>query len=327
MNRTNTLISTVTGFLVFLLAAAAFLLSFDALKHLAATNGIPAGKSWIYPAIVDGAIIVFSLSVLQASLNRQHTLYPWILVGAFTVLSVILNIVHAPATFLSRILAAIPPLALFLSFELLMGQIKGIVQRSGAVQSLQELEQTIRTRTAELDALIQQKQTEARLFIEKAQKDMAAWKQQQIADLEKTLGVRAGEFQTQIENWTAEVNRLENRHRMLEQNIVRLEARKSELLDARSSGVSARTKRTTAVQPDGELVTPFDSDASPVSTANKSDALDRLLLYLASNPYASLTEMGEAIGRSKSTAGSYVSELTSSGRLHQNGHGWEVLTP
>ena len=326
MNRTNTLISTLTGVLVFLLAAAAFLLSFDALKHLAATNGIPAGKSWIYPAIVDGAIIVFSLSVLQASLNRQRTAYPWVLVAVFTMMSVILNIVHAPNSFLSRVLAAIPPVALFLSFELLMGQIKGLVQRSGLVQSLQELEQIVRTRTTELDALIQQKQTEARLFIEKAQKDMVAWKQQQVADLEKTLSVQAAEFQTQIDTWTAEVNRLENRHRTLEQNIVRLEARKGDLLDTNSSGAAARTKRATAVQPDGELVTPSDSDASPVSTANKLDALDRLLLYLASNPYASLTEMGEAIGRSKSTAGSYVSELTSSGRLHQNGHGWEVLT-
>ena len=166
MNRTNTLISTLTGVLVFLLAAAAFLLSFDALKHLAATNGIPAGKSWIYPAIVDGAIIVFSLSVLQASLNRQHTLYPWILVGAFTVLSVILNIVHAPTSFLSRVLAAIPPLALFLSFELLMGQIKGIVQRSGAVQSLHELFEAIRQKQAELDELIRVRRDEMQVVID-----------------------------------------------------------------------------------------------------------------------------------------------------------------
>lgn len=173
MNRTNTLISTLTGVLVFLLAAAAFLLSFDALKHLAATNGIPAGKSWIYPAIVDGAIIVFSLSVLQASLNRQHTLYPWILVGAFTVLSVILNIVHAPASFLSRILAAIPPLALFLSFELLMGQIKGLVQRSGAIQSLQELFEAIRQKQAEFDELIRKRDSELKALVDQHKADIA----------------------------------------------------------------------------------------------------------------------------------------------------------
>jgi hypothetical protein len=173
MNRTNTLISTLTGVLVFLLAAAAFLLSFDALKHLAATNGIPTGKSWIYPAIVDGAIIVFSLSVLQASLNRQRTTYPWALVAVFTAMSVILNIVHAPNSFLSRVLAAIPPVALFLSFELLMGQIKGIVQRSGAVQSLKELFEAIRQKQAELDELIRVRRTEMQVLIEQHNAEIA----------------------------------------------------------------------------------------------------------------------------------------------------------
>lgn len=173
MNRTNTLISTLTGVLVFLLAAAAFLLSFDALKHLAATNGIPTSKAWIYPAIVDGAIIVFSLSVLQASLNRQRTTYPWALVAVFTAMSVILNIVHAPNSFLSRVLAAIPPVALFLSFELLMGQIKGIVQRSGAVQSVQELFEAIRQKQAELDELIRVRRTEMQALIEQHNTEIA----------------------------------------------------------------------------------------------------------------------------------------------------------
>lgn len=204
MNRTNTLISTLTGVLVFLLAAAAFLLSFDALKHLAATNGIPAGKSWIYPAIVDGAIIVFSLSVLQASLNRQHTLYPWILVGAFTVLSVILNIVHAPATFLSRVLAAIPPLALFLSFELLMGQIKGIVQRSGAVQSLQEILATIQKKRAELDEMIRKRQAELDVI-----------GQQHLADVQR-LTTHVEQLTTKKDALVAELHDLRQQRSLLQ---------------------------------------------------------------------------------------------------------------
>ena len=204
MNRTNTLISTLTGVLVFLLAAAAFLLSFDALKHLAATNGIPAGKSWIYPAIVDGAIIVFSLSVLQASLNRQHTLYPWILVGAFTVLSVILNIVHAPNTFLPRVLAAIPPLALFLSFELLMGQIKSLVQRSGAVQSLQELLATIQKKRAELDEMIRQRQAE-----------LDVMGQQHLADVQR-LTTQVEQLTTKKDALVAELHDLRQQRSLLQ---------------------------------------------------------------------------------------------------------------
>ena len=204
MNRTNTLISTLTGVLVFLLAAAAFLLSFDALKHLAATNGIPAGKSWIYPAIVDGAIIVFSLSVLQASLNRQHTTYPWALVAVFTAMSVILNIVHAPNSFLSRVLAAIPPVALFLSFELLMGQIKGLVQRSGAVQSLQELLATIQKKRAELDEVIGKRQAELNVI-----------GQQHLADVQR-LTTQVEQLTTKKDALVAELHNLRQQRSLLQ---------------------------------------------------------------------------------------------------------------
>lgn len=77
MTKLNQTISTITGILVALLAAAAFWLSFDALRHLAAQNGIEAGMAWLYPAIIDGAIIIFSLSVLQTSLNKEKATYPW----------------------------------------------------------------------------------------------------------------------------------------------------------------------------------------------------------------------------------------------------------
>jgi hypothetical protein len=38
-----------------------------------------------------------------------------------------------------------------------------------------------------------------------------------------------------------------------------------------------------------------------------------------------LAAAGQAIGRSKSTVGNYVSELAAAGRLKKNGHGWEVV--
>lgn len=283
MNRTNTFISTLTGVLVFLLAAAAFLLSFDALKHLAATNGIPTGKAWIYPAIVDGAIIVFSLSVLQASLNRQRTAYPWVLVAVFTMMSVILNIVHAPNSFLSRVLAAIPPVALFLSFELLMGQIKGLVQRSGAVQSLEELFNTIRQKQAEFDELMRARRAELTTITEQHQ-----------AEVQKLVG-QLDQLKARKETLQAELQELRQQQRTLSQTAEAL---------ATDSTARARQAREQA----------------------KEEAIVRLLAFLSANPYASLAEMGEAIGRSKSTANDYVSELQTNGQLHKNGHGWEVLS-
>ncbi|MCB8927644.1 MAG: DUF2637 domain-containing protein [Ardenticatenaceae bacterium] len=120
MQRINHLISLVSALLVLFLAGSAFFLSFESLKDLAVQIGIAEAIAWLYPAIIDGAIIVFSLSVLRANLTRERPVYPWVLVSLFTLLSVVLNIIHAQRELLAQFLAAIPPVALFLSFELLL---------------------------------------------------------------------------------------------------------------------------------------------------------------------------------------------------------------
>lgn len=267
MTHANKLISFFTGILVAFLAGAAFRLSFDALRNLAAANGIAIGMAWLYPAIIDGAIIIFSLSVLQASLNQSRTHYPWALVAVFTLLSIALNIVHAQRAFLPRVLAAIPPVALFLSFELLMGQVKGMVERAAVWQSLQQLETAVRQKQAELDTAVQERTT----AIEK-----------------------------------------------LNAHLDRLTAKKAELADelkALRSGI-----RTEKVSGTGSI-----ERARAVRAEAKQEAMTALLAYLADNPDASLSDMAAVIGRSRSTAGSYVSELTASGKLYKNGHGWEVM--
>lgn len=269
MSRANYIISLFTGLLVALLAAAAFRLSFDALNHLVISNGVPAKMAWLYPAIVDGAIIIFSISVLQASLNRNKAHYPWLLVGLFTILSVILNIVHAPPDLLARVLAAIPPIALFLSFELLMNQIKSIVRRAAAIQSLAELFEAIQKKRQELNALIQHKQ---------------------------------GELDQIVHERTTQLDKL---NKQLE----RLETKKNDLNEMR------REKRGFRSRLEG-----INADR----TEAKQEALNILLDYLTEHPDATLSQMSSTVGRAKSTISGYVSELEESGRLHKNGHGWEV---
>ena len=105
------------------LAAGSFALSYDALHQLAVANHVPRPLAWMWPLIVDGFIIVASLAVLHAILTRRAPTYPWLLVIAFSTTSVTFNIVHAPPTLVARSVAAIPPLTLVLSFELLMRQL------------------------------------------------------------------------------------------------------------------------------------------------------------------------------------------------------------
>ncbi len=57
----------------------------------------------------------------------------------------------------------------------------------------------------------------------------------------------------------------------------------------------------------------------------KQERVNTLLSYLADNPQANLTEAAQVVDVSRQTVGKYVSELTSAGKLHRNGNGWEVI--
>ncbi len=113
------------------LALAGFAMSYDALHSLAAQQGVPAALAWLWPLVVDGFIVVASLSVVRAVAEQRRAVYPWTLVLAFSAISVAFNIVHAAPTLVARLVAAIPPAALVLSFELLMRQLRAAL-RQGA---------------------------------------------------------------------------------------------------------------------------------------------------------------------------------------------------
>jgi hypothetical protein len=157
MQRINHFISLFTALLVLFLAGSAFFLSFESLRDLAVQIGVAEEIAWLYPAIIDGAIIVFSLSVLRANLTRERTVYPWVLVSVFTLLSVVLNIIHAQQELLAQFLAAIPPIALFLSFELLLAQLKETAVRLEAHNSLDEIVREIRKKESELDEIVMER--------------------------------------------------------------------------------------------------------------------------------------------------------------------------
>jgi hypothetical protein len=149
-HRSVRLLSTVTAILVALLAAGAFALSFDALQKLARDHGVSVGLTWIWPLILDGAIVVFSLSVLRASLFRESVIYPMGLVACATAASLLFNMAHAEEGALAKLMAAVPPLALFASFELVVRQIRSEVERGGCMASLSEL-------SVQMDHLSQQR--------------------------------------------------------------------------------------------------------------------------------------------------------------------------
>jgi hypothetical protein len=109
------------------IGAAAFLLSYDALHSLAVASGVRPGLARIWPGVLDGFIVVATLTV-AAKRARQSTWYPWALVALFSAASVAFNILHAldkyltAARWVGPLVFAMPPLALVLATHLLLQQ-------------------------------------------------------------------------------------------------------------------------------------------------------------------------------------------------------------
>jgi DNA-binding CsgD family transcriptional regulator len=144
-------ISIVTALLVLSLAAFAFILSWNALKSLAHDNGVPANLTWLYPLVIDGFIIVGSLAVVRNSLLSETTKWQWTLVIVAAGASTVFNVLHSVNEVLARVIAAVPPVALVLSFELLMQQLKSEVARREITLSLHQIETRLAERQKEID--------------------------------------------------------------------------------------------------------------------------------------------------------------------------------
>lgn len=104
------------------IALGAFWLSFTSLSALARDCGIPADRAWMWPLIVDGVIVVSTVSVVAISgsgQDRRATRYPWLLLTAGAAVSVLANASHAIVaadarvpSVLAALVAAVPPVVL-----------------------------------------------------------------------------------------------------------------------------------------------------------------------------------------------------------------------
>lgn len=101
------------------LAAAAFVLSFTALRDLAVLAAVPTGQAWLWPLVVDGVILEATTSVValrEASTKARR--FAWLLLSAGAGVSVAANITHAVLTatsvpgLVAAAVASVPPLTL-----------------------------------------------------------------------------------------------------------------------------------------------------------------------------------------------------------------------
>ena len=134
-----------------------FLVSFGALKELAAENGV--NYPFMYPLMIDLSLIIFNLIALRSSLHGERNLYAWALVIVATVISVVLNTVHAPREMLPMFMAALPPLFILAAFHLVVVRIEQSAKHSRAILTLEKLDQMIATTKQEHEQLTAQNKT------------------------------------------------------------------------------------------------------------------------------------------------------------------------
>jgi predicted outer membrane protein len=189
--RTTNIIRYLSLSLVFLLAVGAFVLSYATLWDTALSYGLSPKLAWIWPLLVDGAIIVFSLAVVRNGLLGEGTGWPWLLVIVATVGTIILNGLHSDGRPVAVVVAVVAPIALVLAFETSMKMLQSDVKRAGAVQSigglsvkLSELEGLYRERQDKLEAELKRLEGERLAEIEAERLALA----NQIGQLESELG-------------------------------------------------------------------------------------------------------------------------------------------
>lgn len=119
----------VTRFVVILVAVGAAILSFDALTALAQASGIRQAFAPIWAIVIDGFIMVATLATFALqNRSKSSRRYAWTTLAIFVVFSILGNAWHAAISktdfvlpiWVSVIVTAIPPLALFLAIHLLV---------------------------------------------------------------------------------------------------------------------------------------------------------------------------------------------------------------
>lgn len=101
-------------------AASSFALSFVALRDVAIRErAVPAGLAWLVPVVVDGGVMSASAVLWAASAaQRRRSRLALGVLTTLLVVSTVINTAHAGPSLLAKVIAALPPLVLLASLEL-----------------------------------------------------------------------------------------------------------------------------------------------------------------------------------------------------------------
>lgn len=233
----------ISAIAVFLITLGGFILSYRALYELS-QKYITGWPAYIWPLLIDLALVVFSVAVLRSYLLRESARWPWLLVGLFTLATMAFNLAHADKELIAIVLfswsiplkylvAIVPPVALVLSFETLTAMLRNNVTRSGLVQSLSELSTKISQKRVELERVQAEKEQDINEMTETKTAELEAMVKAGQVEVDN-LAAQIGQRQTELDNLDSQ--HAARRGQLDEQ----MDRAKTELLDI---GQQIETKR------------------------------------------------------------------------------------
>lgn len=274
---------------VFFVALAGVVLSYEALRDLAAKSGaVTPWLTWLWPLMLDALAVAASGKVVWAEIRGRRDGFAWGLVIAFTALSVVFNGLHAgldailayhPAARLvvAALVGVLPPTGAALALHLLATLLREVLERTRLVGVLSQLDERIAARRNELAAL-----------------DAAAQARQD--DTRAELAALQAEIKT-------------------------AQARLAALQEQSKAAVP------TGIRPDQQTKGQREAAKREADAQRKSTAQARrndLLALLAEQGDVGRKQMAEAFGVTPDTIRNDLKVLAADGRAHKNGNGWEV---
>lgn len=111
------------------LALLAFVISFDALRAVGLACGINEDLAWMFPIIIDGSTLAFTWAAWAFKTRRMGTVYPWLMLVLFSVISLVGNALHAHPVpvnglvlpgWVPPIIMTVPPVALLATTHMIV---------------------------------------------------------------------------------------------------------------------------------------------------------------------------------------------------------------
>lgn len=129
----------LAAFACLVVGLASFALSYVALRDVAvALEAVPPYLGWLVPIVIDGGIICGSAIIWSLSKEQGgRPKFPFFFVGSMVLMSVVVNVAHAGDSILAKIIAALPPLILLGTLELVADQGRKAKSDAEAVTALE----------------------------------------------------------------------------------------------------------------------------------------------------------------------------------------------